>query len=90
MTDEELAKSFEDGLRKLDTEEVRNFLSAKHFGVCADCGKHIYICGGRRRRCSECQTKRTKQMQKAFNKAYNKKAFKSTGYQKIVGRSVGR
>lgn len=90
MTDEELTKAFEEGLRKLDKDEVRLFLSAKNFGVCADCGKHIYICGGRRKRCDVCQTKRTKRLQKDTNHRYQRMQYKSTGYQKIVGRSVGR
>ena len=47
MTNDELAKQFEDGIRQLDETEARRFLSARHFGKCLDCGKPIFISEGR-------------------------------------------
>lgn len=90
MTNDELAKQFEDGIRQLDETEARRFLSARHFGKCLDCGKPIFISEGRRKRCDVCQTKRNHEKMMAFKRKANKRYYKSTHYQKIVGRSVGR
>ena len=90
MTNDELAKQFEDGIRQLDEAEARRFLSARHFGKCLDCGKQIFISEGRRKRCDVCQKKRNHEKMMAFKRKANKRDYKSTHYQKIVGRSVGR
>ena len=90
MTNDELAEQFEDGIRQLDEAEARRFLSARHFGKCLDCGKPIFISEGRRKRCDVCQTKRNYERNMAFKRKEHKRYYKSTHYQKIVGRSVGR
>ena len=90
MTNDELTKQFEDGIRQLDETEARRFLSARHFGKCLDCGKPIFISEGRRKRCDVCQTKRNHEKMIAFKRKEHKRYYKSTHYQKIVGRSVGR
>ena len=90
MTNDELTKQFEDGIRQLDETEARRFLSARHFGKCLDCGKPIFISEGRRKRCDVCQTKRNHERNIAFKRKEHKRYYKSTHYQKIVGRSVGR
>ena len=90
MTNDELTKQFEGGFRQLDENEARRFLSARHFGKCLDCGKPIFISEGRRKRCDVCQTKRNYERNMAFKREANKRDYKSTHYQKIVGRSVGR
>ena len=90
MTNDELAKQFEVGFRQLDETEARRFLSARHFGKCLDCGKPIFISEGRRKRCDFCQTKRNHERNMEFKRKANKRDYKSTHYQKIVGRSVGR
>ena len=90
MTNDELAKQFEDGIRQLDETEARRFLSARHFGKCLDCGKPIFISEGRRKRCDVCQKKRNHERNMAFKRKEHKRYYKSTHYQKIVGRSVGR
>ena len=90
MTNDELTKQFEDGIRQLDETEARRFLSARHFGKCLDCGKPIFISEGRRKRCDVCQQKRNHENMMAFRRKENMRDYKSTNYQKIVGRSVGR
>ena len=90
MTNDELTKQFEDGFRQLDETEARRFLSARHFGKCLDCGKQIFISEGRRKRCDVCQSKRNHDNMMAFRRKEHKRYYKSTHYQKIVGRSVGR
>lgn len=86
MTNEELAKRFEEGLGRLDETEVRHLLSSKMFGSCADCGKPIFISNGKRRRCDQCQHKRNR----ANAMEYHKRDYKSIRYQDIVGKKVGR
>ena len=90
MTNDELVKKFQNGFFQLDETEARRFLSARHFGKCLDCGKQIFISEGRRKRCDVCQTKRNHEKMIAFKRKANKRDYKSTHYQKIVGRSVGR
>ena len=90
MTNDELTKQFEDGIRQLDETEARRFLSARHFGKCLDCGKQIFTSGCKRKRCDVCQSKRNHENMMAFRRKANKRDYKSTNYQKIVGRSVGR
>ena len=90
MTNDELVKKFQNGFFQLDETEARRFLSARHFGKCLDCGKPIFISEGRRKRCDVCQTKRNHDKRMAFMRKANKRDYKSTHYQKIVGRSVGR
>ena len=90
MTNDELVKKFQNGFFQLDETERRRFLSARHFGKCLDCGKQISISGGKRKRCDVCQQKRNHENMMAFRRKVNKRDFKSTNYQKIVGRSVGR
>ena len=90
MTNHELVKKFQNGFFQLDETEARRFLSARHFGKCLDCGKPIFISEGRRKRCDVCQTKRNHEKMIAFKRKANKRDYKSTHYQKIVGRSVGR
>ena len=90
MTDAELIRNFENGLKQLPIEEVRRFLKFQHFGVCADCGKPIWANGGRHKRCEDCQKKRNQAKQKASKIEYNKRWYTPTHYQKIVGKSVGR
>ena len=90
MTNDELVKKFQNGFFQLDETERRRFLSARHFGKCLDCGKQISISGGKRKRCDVCQQKRNHENMMAFRRKANKRDFKSTNYQKIVGRSVGR
>ena len=90
MTTAELIKQFEYGIRKIDETEARRFLSARHFGKCLDCGKLIFISEGRRKRCDICQKKRNHENMMAFKRKANKRDYKSTHYQKIVGRSIGR
>ena len=90
MTNDELVKKFQNGFFQLDETERRRFLSARHFGKCLDCGKQISISGGKRKRCDFCQQKRNHENMMAFKRKANKRDFKSTNYQKIVGRSVGR
>ena len=89
MTNDELAKQFEVGFRQLDETEARRFLSAHHFGKCLDCGKQIFT-SGCRKRCDVCQQKRNHENMMAFKRKANRRDYKSTNYQKIVGRSVGR
>ena len=90
MTNDELTKQFEDGFLQLDETEARRFLSARHFGKCLDCGKPIFISEGRRKRCDVCQHKRNHENMIAFKRKEHNRYYKSTHYQKIVGRSVGR
>ena len=90
MTNDELTKQFVGGFRQLDETEARRFLSARHFGKCLDCGKQIFISGGKRKRCDVCQSKRNHENMMAFKRKEHKRYYKSTHYQKIVGRSVGR
>ena len=90
MTNHELVKKFQNGFFQLDETEARRFLSARHFGKCLDCSKPIFISEGRRKRCDVCQTKRNHEKMMAFKRKANKRDYKSTHYQKIVGRSVGR
>ena len=90
MTNHELVKKFQNGFFQLDEAEARRFLSARHFGKCLDCGKPIFISEGRRKRCDVCQHKRNHEKMMAFKRKANKRDYKSTHYQKIVGRSVGR
>ena len=90
MTNDELTKQFEGGFRQLDEAEARRFLSARHFGKCLDCGKQIFTSGCKRKRCDVCQQKRNHENMKAFKRKANRRDYKSTSYQKIVGRSVGR
>ena len=90
MTNDELTKQFVGGFRQLDETEARRFLSARHFGKCLDCGKQIFISEGRRKRCDVCQHKRNHENMMAFKRKEHKRYYKSTHYQKIVGRSVGR
>ena len=90
MTNDELTKKFEDDIRQLDETEARRFLSARHFGKCLDCGKPIFISGGKRKRFDVCQQKRNHENMMAFKRKEHKRYYKSTHYQKIVGRSVGR
>ena len=90
MTNDELVKKFQNGFFQLDETEARRFLSARHFGKCLDCGKQIFISEGRRKRCDVCQKKRNHEKMKVFKRKANKRDYKSTHYQKIVGRSVGR
>ena len=90
MTNDGLVKKFQNGFFQLDETERRRFLSARHFGKCLDCGKQISISGGKRKRCDVCQQKRNHENMMAFKRKANKRDFKSTNYQKIVGRSVGR
>ena len=90
MTNHELVKKFQNGFFQLDETEARRFLSARHFGKCLDCGKPIFISEGRRKRCDVCQHKRNHEKMIAFKRKANKRDYKSTHYQKIVGRSVGR
>ena len=90
MTNEELVRQFQNGFFQLDETEARRFLSARHFGKCLDCGKPIFISEGRRKRCDVCQTKRNHERNMAFKRKANTRDYKSTHYQKIVGRSVGR
>ena len=90
MTNDELVKKFQNGFFQLDETERRRFLSARHFGKCLDCGKQISISGGKRKRCDVCQQKRNHENMMAFKRKANKRDFKSTNYQKIVGRSFGR
>ena len=90
MTNDGLVKKFQNGFFQLNETEARRFLSARHFGKCLDCGKPIFISEGRRKRCDVCQTKRNHEKMIAFKRKANKRDYKSTHYQKIVGRSVGR
>ena len=90
MTNDALVKKFQNGFFQLDETEARRFLSARHFGKCLDCGKQIFISEGRRKRCDVCQHKRNHEKMMAFKRKANKRDYKSTHYQKIVGRSVGR
>ena len=90
MTNDELVKKFQNGFFQLDEAEARRFLSARHFGKCLDCGKQIFMSGGKRKRCDVCQQKRNHENMMAFRRKANRRDFKSTNYQKIVGRSVGR
>lgn len=90
MTNEKLVRQFQNFFFQLDETEARRFLSARHFGKCLDCGKPIFISGGRRKRCDVCQQKRNHEKMMAFKRKANKRDYKSTHYQKIVGRSVGR
>ena len=90
MTNEELVRQFQNGFFQLDETEARRFLSARHFGKCLDCGKQIFISEGRRKRCDVCQSKRNHENMMAFKRKEHKRYYKSTHYQKIVGRSVGR
>ena len=90
MTNHELVKKFQNSFFQLDETEARRFLSARHFGKCLDCGKPIFISEGRRKRCDVCQHKRNHERNMAFKRKANKRDYKSTHYQKIVGRSVGR
>ena len=90
MTNDELVKKFQNGFFQLDETEARRFLSARHFGKCLDCGKQIFISGGKRKRCDVCQSKRNHENMMAFKRKEHKRYYKSTHYQKIVGRSVGR
>ena len=90
MIDEKLVKQFQNCFFQLDETEARRFLSARHFGKCLDCGKPIFISEGRRKRCDVCQKKRNHEKMIAFKRKANKRDYKSTHYQKIVGRSVGR
>ena len=90
MTNDELVKKFQNGFFQLDETERRRFLSARHFGKCLDCGKPISISGCKRKRCDACQQKRNHENMMAFKRKANKRDYKSTHYQKIVGRSVGR
>ena len=90
MINEKLVRQFQNGFFQLDETEARRFLSARHFGKCLDCGKPIFISEGRRKRCDVCQTKRNHENMRAFKRKANKRDYKSTHYQKIVGRSVGR
>lgn len=90
MTNDELAKQFEDGIRQLDEAEARRFLSARHFGKCLDCGKQIFTSGCKRKRCDVCQQKRNHENMMAFKRKANKRDYKSTNYQKIIGRTIGR
>lgn len=90
MTNDELVKKFQNGFFQLDETEARRFLSARHFGKCLDCGKQISISGGKRKRCDVCQQKRNHENMMAFKRKANKRDFKSTNYQKIVGRTIGR
>ena len=90
MTNDELVKKLQNGFFQLDETERRRFLSARHFGKCLDCGKQISISGGKRKRCDVCQQKRNHENMMAFKRKANRRDFKSTNYQKIVGRSVGR
>ena len=90
MTNHELVEKFQNGFFQLDENEARRFLSARHFGKCLDCGKPIFISEGRRKRCDVCQKKRNHEKMMAFKRKANKRYYKSTHYQKIVGRSVGR
>ena len=90
MTNDELVKKFQNFFFQLDETEARRFLSARHFGKCLDCGKPIFISGGKRKRCDVCQQKRNHEKMMAFKRKANRRDYKSTNYQKIVGRSVGR
>lgn len=90
MTNDELVRQFQNGFFQLDETERRRFLSARHFGKCLDCGKQIFMSGGKRKRCDVCQQKRNHENMMAFRRKANRRDFKSTNYQKIVGRSVGR
>lgn len=90
MTNDELVRQFQNGFFQLDETEARRFLSARHFGKCLDCGKQIFISEGRRKRCDVCQQKRNHERNMALKRKANKRDYKSTHYQKIVGRSVGR
>ena len=90
MTNHELVKKFQNGFFQLDETERRRFLSTRHFGRCLDCGKPIFISEGRRKRCDVCQSKRNHERNMEFKRKENKRYYKSTHYQKIVGRSVGR
>ena len=90
MIDEKLVRQFQNGFFQLDETEARRFLSARHFGKCLDCGKQIFISGGKRKRCDVCQSKRNHENMMAFKRKEHKRYYKSTHYQKIVGRSVGR
>ena len=90
MTNHELVEKFQNGFFQLDEAEARRFLSARHFGKCLDCGKPIFISVGRRKRCDVCQQKRNHENMMAFKRKANRRDYKSTSYQKIVGRSVGR
>ena len=90
MTNDELVKKFQNGFFQLDETERRRFLSARHFGKCLDCGKQISISGGKRKRCDVCQQKRNHENMMAFRRMANRRDYKSTHYQKIAGRSVGR
>lgn len=90
MRNEELVRQFQNGFLQLDETEARRFLSARHFGKCLDCGKQISTSGGKRKRCDVCQQKRNHENMMAFRRMENKRDYKSTHYQKIVGRSVGR
>ena len=90
MTNEELVRQFQNGFLQLDEAEARRFLSARHFGKCLDCGKQIFMSGGKRKRCDVCQQKRKHENKMAFKRKANRRDYKSTNYQKIVGRSVGR
>ena len=90
MTNYELVEKFQNGFFQLDETEAIRFLSARHFGKCLDCGKQIFISGGKRKRCDVCQSKRNHENMMAFKRKEHKRYYKSTHYQKIVGRSVGR
>ena len=90
MTNDELVKKFQSVFFQLDEAETRRFLSARHFGKCLDCGKQIFTSGGKRKRCDDCQQKRNHENMMAFRRKANRRDYKSTNYQKIVGRSVGR
>ena len=90
MTNHELVEKFQHGFFQLDETEARRFLSARHFGKCLDCGKPIFISEGRRKRCDVCQQKRNHERMMEFKRKEHKRYYKSTHYQKIVGRSVGR
>ena len=90
MTNHELVEKFQHGFFQLDETEARRVLSARHFGKCLDCGKPIFISEGRRKRCDVCQQKRNHERMMEFKRKEHKRYYKSTHYQKIVGRSVGR
>lgn len=90
MTNDELVRQFQNGFFQLDETEARRFLSARHFGKCLDCGKQIFISGGKRKRCDVCQMKRNHERNMEFKRKEHERYYKSTHYQKIVGRSVGR
>ena len=90
MTSQELVEILQNGFLLLDEAEARRLLSARDFGKCLDCGKQIFTSGGKRKRCDVCQQKRNHENMMAFRRKANRRDYKSTNYQKIVGRTIGR